>query len=134
MLEYIFFDPRPWRLFIDFLRDRGLEPESTDEEQGLLVRLPDDTDDRLMDEIEARYDELLDMNEQLFAEQEGEAHVHRAGVSVSLSDGRVVEAGVPPELLNRILQVIGTDELGLFVSAIVDAVENPDERPFCQRD
>lgn len=134
MLEYIFFDQRPWRLFIDFLRDEGLAPEFVEEDQGLLVRLPDDTDDRLMDAIEARYDELLDMNEQLFSEQEGEAHVHRAGVSVSLGDGRVVEAGVPPALLNRILEVISTDELGQLVSAIVDAVENPDERPFCQRD
>ncbi len=134
MLEYIFFDRRPWQLFIDFLRDQGLDPDHGEEDQGMMVRLPDDTDDALMGAIEERYDELLEMNERLFAEQEGEAHVHRAGVSVSLSDGRVVEAAVPPALLNRILDVVSTDELGQFVSAIVDAVENPDERPFCQRD
>jgi len=134
MLEYIFFDRRPWRLFIDFLRDLGLHPYHREEAQGLMVLLPDDIEDRLMDPIEARYDELLEMNDRLFAEQEGEAHVHRAGVSVSLADGRVVEAAVPPALLNRILEVVSTDELGRFVSAIVDAVENPDERPFCQRD
>ncbi len=134
MLEYIFFDQRPWQLFIDFLCDQGLDPQSAQEEQGFMVRLPDDTDDDLMEAIEARYDELLDMNEQLFSEQEGEEHVHRAGVSVNLSDGRMVEAAVSPLLLNRILEVLSTDELGQFINAIVDAVENPDQRPFCQRD
>jgi len=134
MLEYIFFDRRPWQLFINFLQHQGLTPQSAQEEQGFMVRLPDDTDDDLMEAIEARYDELLDMNEQLFSEQEGEDHVHRAGVSVNLSDGRTVEAGVSPLLLNRILEVLSTDELGQFINAIVDAVENPDDRPFCQRD
>ncbi len=38
-----------------------------------------------------------------------------------------------PALLNRMLEVITADELGQFIDAIVDAVENPDERPFCQR-
>ncbi len=134
MLEYIFFDPRPRDLFVEFLQDKGLVAELSDQDQGLLVLLPDDTDDDLMDAIEARYDELLDMNEQLFAEQEGAAHVHRAGVSVNLSDGRSVLAAVDPVLLNRILSVVSTDELGQLINAIVDAVENPDERPFCQRD
>ncbi len=134
MLEYIFFDQRPWQLFIDFLQDLGLAPEAAHEEQGYLVRLPEDTSDELMEQIEERYDELLDMNEQLFSEQAGEEHVHRAGVSVNLSDGRTVQAAIPPVLLNRILEAVSTDELGQFINAIVDAVEHPDERPFCQRD
>lgn len=86
-----------------------------------------------MDDIEHFYDEMLDMNEALFAEQEGERPVHGAGVSINLSDGRTVQAAVDPDLLNRILEVISTDELGQLVSAITDAVVNPDERPFCQR-
>lgn len=133
MLEYIFFDPHPWKLFQAFLREQGLNPESEEEEQGYMVRLPDDTEDDLMDEIETRYDELLDMNERLFSEQEGQDQTHRAGVSVNLSDGRSVHAAVDPLLLNRILEMISIDELGQFINAIVDAVENPDERPFCQR-
>ncbi|MEJ1296668.1 MAG: hypothetical protein RPU64_13515 [Candidatus Sedimenticola sp. (ex Thyasira tokunagai)] len=133
MLEYIFFDQRPWTLFDKFLKEKGLEPESVHEEQGYLVSIPDDTDDDLMESIEAYYDEMLDMNESLFLEQQGEGQVHAAGVSVSLSDGRSVDAMVDPELLNRMLEVVSTDELGRFVTAIVDAVENPDDRPFCRR-
>ncbi|MET0101955.1 MAG: hypothetical protein ABW078_09520 [Sedimenticola sp.] len=133
MLEYIFFHERPWTLFVGYLRQKGLDPVSDQEEQGYLVRLPEDTDDGLMDAIETRYDELLDMNEALIsAGQEGE-HLHVAGVSVALNDGRTVQAAVEPELLGRLLQVVSTDELGRFVSAIVDAVENPDERSICRR-
>jgi hypothetical protein len=99
-----------------------------------MVRLPDETDDSLMDDIEAYYDEMLDMNEALFVEQaDASEHVHTAGVSVNLSDGRSVQALVDPALLNRILTVLSTDELGRFINAIVDAVEHPDERSVCRR-
>lgn len=133
MLEYIFFDERPWMRFVEFLKEKGLAPDSAHEEQGYLVMLPEDTDDDLMDEIEAFYDEMLDMNEALFAETAGEEHVHTAGISVNLTDGRTIQASVDPRLLNRVLDVISTDELGQLVNAIVDAVENPDDRPFCRR-
>ncbi|PLY17225.1 MAG: hypothetical protein C0631_01490 [Sedimenticola sp.] len=133
MLEYIFFHATPWEHFIDFLQARGLAHDAAQEEQGFMVRIPEETDDGLMDEIEAYYDRLLDMNEALFiAEEEGQ-QVHTAGVSVNLSDGRSVQAAVDPKLLNRILESVSIDELGVFINAIVDAVENPDERPFCQR-
>ena len=132
MLEYIFFHATPWEHFISFLKEKGLDYQAAEEEQGFMVRLPDETDDALMDEIEACYDRLLDMNEELFlAEAEGEQHT--AGVSVNLSDGRSVQAAVDPKLLNRILEVLSTDELGLFINSIVDAVENPDDRPICKR-
>ena len=133
MLEYIFFHTTPWEHFIDFLKARGLVHDAAQEEQGFMVRIPEETDDSLMDEIEEYYDRLLDMNEELFiAEEEGQ-QVHTAGVSVNLSDGRSVQAAVDPKLLNRILESVSIDELGVFINAIVDAVENPDERPFCQR-
>ncbi|WP_260295488.1 hypothetical protein [Sedimenticola hydrogenitrophicus] len=134
MLEYIFFDERPWRKFITFLEAKGLQPLSASEDQGFMVRLPDETDDSLMDDIEAYYDEMLDMNEALFVEQaDASEHVHAAGVSVNLSDGRSAQALVDPALLNRILTVLSTDELGRFINAIVDAVEHPDERSVCRR-
>lgn len=134
MLEYIFFDERPWQQFITFLEGKGLQPLSAHETQGFMVRLPEDTDDNLMDDIEAYYDEMLEMNEALFVEQADKTeHVHTAGVSVNLSDGRSVQALVDPKLLNRILDVLSTDELGQFINSIVDAVENPDERSVCRR-
>lgn len=133
MLEYIFFDERPWRQFIDYLESLGLQPERSSEDQGWLVALPEDLDDALDEQIEAYYDRMLEMNESLVAEAEGEAHVHTAGVNVTLADGRVVQAAIDPKLMQRLLEVVSPEELGELVNAIADAVENPDERPFCQR-
>ncbi len=133
MLEYIFFDERPWRRFIDYLESLQLEPQASSGDEGWLVGLPEDLDDELDAKIEAFYDRMLEMNESLVAEEEGQAHVYTAGVNVTLSDGRVVQAAVDPKLMQRLLAVISPEELGELVNAVADAVENPDERPFCQR-
>ncbi|MCU7809922.1 MAG: hypothetical protein KZQ77_01610 [Candidatus Thiodiazotropha sp. (ex Notomyrtea botanica)] len=133
MLEYIFFDERPWRRFIDYLESLGLEPQSSSSDEGWLVALPENLDDALDEKVELYYDQMLDLNESLVAEEEGQAHVHTAGVNVTLNDGRVVQAAVGPQLMQKLLEVVSPQELGDLVNAIADAVENPDERPFCQR-
>ena len=133
MLEYIFFDERPWRRFIDYLESLGLEPQASTAGDGWLVALPEDLDDELDEKIEAYYERMLELNESLVAEAEGESHLHRAGVNLTLSDGRVVQAVVDPKLMRRLLTAISPRELGELVDAIVAAVENPDQRPLCQR-
>lgn len=133
MLEYIFFDERPWRRFIDYLESLGLEPQASTADDGWLVALPEDLDEELDEKIEVYYDRMLEINESLVAEAEGESHQHTAGVNLTLGDGRVVQAVVDPKLMRRLLMVISPRELGELVDAIVDAVENPDQRSLCQR-
>ncbi len=133
MLEYIFFHEGPWTRFAERVRSQGLEPRCTADETGFLVALPEDIEAHLVDEIEAFYEEMLEISERLVAEEEGEAHVHSAGVIVSLADGRRVLASVEPRLLARVMDALSPQEIGAFVSAIVDAVEHPDERPLCKR-
>ncbi|MCU7945645.1 MAG: hypothetical protein KZQ72_03205, partial [Candidatus Thiodiazotropha sp. (ex Cardiolucina cf. quadrata)] len=65
MLEYIFFDERPWQGFIDYLIQLGLKPVATSNEEGWLVSLPEDLDDALDEKIETYYDQMLTMNEAL---------------------------------------------------------------------
>ncbi|MCU7960717.1 MAG: hypothetical protein KZQ58_12135 [gamma proteobacterium symbiont of Bathyaustriella thionipta] len=135
MLEYIFFDPRPAEQFSEFLRQLEIQPNrsgGTDDEP-INIAIAEDTDDEILDNIETFYEQMYDMDEALYAEAAGEEHVHRAGVSISLNDGRTVEASIDPKLLNRILSAISHQELGDFVSAIADAVENPNETAFCRR-
>lgn len=133
MLEYILFDESSWYGFIDYLRQLGLEPESSVGEDGWLVALPEDLDDAMDAKIEAYYDQLLDNSEAVVTEREGGANHHVAGVNVTLADGRVVQAAVDPKLMQRLLDAVSPHELGEFVDAVVAAVENPDHRPFCQR-
>ena len=59
--------------------------------------------------------------------------MHVAGISFTVADGQTVQVPVEPDFLNRLLGAISMEELGEFVKLIVDAIENPDDRPFCQR-
>jgi len=133
MLEYVFFDERPWARFADFARGQGLQPECSCGEDSLLVSLPEDTDDTVCDRLEAFYEQMMEMDEQIVAKLEGEGHQHSAGVTVSLGDGRSVLAAVDPGVLARVMTVLTSQEVGELVNAIVDAVEHPDERPMCKR-
>ncbi|MCG7928108.1 MAG: hypothetical protein JAY67_21520 [Candidatus Thiodiazotropha taylori] len=133
MLEYVFFDKRPWQDFVDYLKQLGLAIETAQDDDEWLVYVPEELDDETDEKIEARYETLLEMNERLIADQQGSAHVELAGINVSLMDGRVVQAAVDPQLINRLLQVISVEELGELVSAVAQAVEQGDERSLCQR-
>jgi len=133
MLEYIFFDERPWLQFVEFLENLDLTPNSTLSEGTWLVQLPEEIEDGLFERIEAFYDKMLDYNEELVSETEGDAHVHLAGVNITLADGRVVQAVVDPKLMRRLLEAVTPQELGEFVDQVAAAVESPPEKSLCQR-
>ena len=137
MLEYIFFHKIPYEKFLQFLRSKQVEPlkEGIDETdvEGLVVFIQDNLDESLSNEIEAYYDDMMDLNESLVGEEDEEDQMNNVGLAVSLADGRSVLASVDPEVLNRVLSVITHQQLGEMVDAIADAVENPDERPLCKR-
>lgn len=137
MLEYIFFHRQPYLQFMQFLHSRHVEPlkegvDQTDVE-GFVVYLSDQLDDALSEEIEAYYDEMMDMSEALVAAEDESAEMNNVGLAVTLMDGRSVLASVDPEVLNRVLTVISHQELGDLVDAIADAIEKPDDRPLCKR-
>ena len=133
MLEYIFFDERPWKCFLEFLEKLDLTPKSNLSEGTWLVELPEDIEDELFERIEAFYDRMLDYNEELVTEEEGDAHVHMAGVNITLADGRIVQATIDPKLMRRLLEAVSPEELGGFVDQVVEAVESPSELSLCQR-
>lgn len=137
MLEYIFFHKTPYEKFLQFLRSKQVKPlkEGVDETDvdGLVVFIQDNLDESLSNEIEAYYDDMMDLNESLVTEEDESDQMNNVGLAVSLADGRSVLASVDPEVLNRVLSVITHRQLGEMVDAIADAVENPDERPLCKR-
>ena len=136
-LEYIFFHKTPYEKFLQFLRSIQVEPlkEGVDETdvEGLVVFIQDNLDESLSNEIEDYYDDMMDLNESLVAEEDEGDQMNNVGLAVSLADGRSVLASVDPAVLNRVLSVITHRQLGEMVDAIADAVENPDERPLCKR-
>lgn len=133
MLEYVFFHALPCERFVQFLRERDLEPEVASDGETWEVRLPEEMPDELGDAIEEYYDRMLEMNQQLHDREQSDGGYHAAGVVVNLARGETVYAQVDPTLLSRIMGVLTPEEFGQVVNAIVDAVENPDTRTLCQR-
>lgn len=132
MLEYVLFDKKPFQLFVDWLKEKGVACNVEMEEGNYLIQIPEDLDDDLLDSIEEKYDECMDMNEELLEARE-EDDYNMSGIIVTLKDASISYADVEPDLVNRILSVISAEELNDFVSAIADAVENPQSKSFCQR-
>lgn len=135
MLDYVFFDRRPFDLFIAYVRAAGVEPTTCIDEETFEVSLADDLDDDLAGRIEAEYDRLLDMNRELYyAENEaGPNNFSMAGIELHLKDGTKSVVDVRPEILSKLLDALSYDELTAFVADIVRRVEDPDARTFCQR-
>ena len=135
MLEYILFHEKPFQLFINWLQAKGISSDTEIEDDNYLIKIPEDLDDDLLDEVDEKYDALMDMNQQIVNDEEKENNqgYHMAGVVVTLKDGTVSYADVDPELLGRVISAISPEEFGEIVTAIADAVENPQPKACCQR-
>ena len=137
MLDYIFFHISPYQSFISFLQERDIafkeanEYQESTEEEGLMIAIEQDLDDATLEKIENYYDQMMDLTGQLVSEQDDD-EVANAGIAVNLKDGRMVMAQLDPSLVYKISTLLSQDELMAIVNAVVDAVENPDDRPLCK--
>lgn len=133
MLEYIFFHKKPRNAFIRYLDDNGINYEEVDDNMGLVVSIPEDLDELILENIESHYEELMEDAEELLAEDGFENEKSVAAITIELEDGRTTYATVSPALMNRILSAISMDELNELVNSIVTSVQNPDNTPLCKR-
>jgi len=133
MFEYLFFSDGPCRRFVGWLEERNIPVCMRDNREGKTVGVPEDLEEALLDDVDAFYERMVVRDESMLNEGDDAAGRHTAGITLNLSNGLTPQVAVPPELLNRLLSVMTLEELGQFVQRIVNAVENPDSRPFCQQ-
>ena len=133
MFEYIFFREDNRDVFTEHLKQKNIESKLSNTHDGMLVSIDEDINDELLDEVDEIYDGLMIECEKKIAEEEEGQYLSAAGITINLKDGRSIEAAVAPDILNRILTKLSITELDDFIQSIVDAVEQPDERPFCQQ-
>ena len=135
MLDYILFDEIPYQLFIDWLKAKDVTYEVERDEDNYVIKVSEDLDEDLLDDIDEKYDELMDMNQEIINEEEKENNdgYNMAGIVVTLKDGTISYADIDSNLLSRVVSVISPEELGEIVCAIADAVENPQPKTYCQR-
>lgn len=135
MLDYILFNEAPFKLFLQWLDEKKIAYETKVDEESYLIQIAENIKDNLLDVIDEKYDELMDMNRAIVNEEEKQNHdgYNMAGIVVTLKDGTKSYADVDSELLGRVVSAITPEELGVIVNAIADAVENPQTKTFCQR-
>ncbi len=134
MLEFIFFHDDICRQFIEFVARRNIVFSMDEDGDTITVSVSEDEDDALIEQLEAEYDRLLDLSREHTDREEGEhsENYQKASLLITLRNGDKSCAHVDSDLLNRVLQTISTDELNTLIETIVDAVENPDDRSYCQ--
>ena len=134
MLEFIFFHHNICKLFTDFITGLGIEYQVEDDDETITVSVSEDVEDELIDQIEDEYDRLLDLSRDQTDSEEGESrqNYQKASLLISLKYGEKSYAHVDMDIINRVLRNISTDELNQLIEAVADAVENPDDRSYCQ--
>jgi len=139
VLEFIFFHKEPAKQFQNYLDSKkipyinGIEYQASIDEEGFTISISENYELDIITEVEDYYDEMMELNETLVSEHEDNEEIKTAGISVTLSDGTTVLADVDPNLIYKLSEALQPQEILQLVSAIADAVENPDKRPLCKR-
>jgi len=133
MLEYIFFHDEPRKQFIQYLLKQDIPYEEQNDSMGMVVAVPEDLGEEIEELTESHYDKLMEDAEELLIEDGEAAEKDVAAITITLDDGKTIYASVSPNVINRVLGVITTQELNDLVNSIVSSVLNPDERPICTR-
>ncbi len=137
MLEYLFFNQATADKFSAFLTEKGLKWEQHSDPMldSIVIKTPEDIDDKLWDELDD-YHEILGPEDQKLLEDallDDETETNTAGIYIQLAGGKQTVAQIDPAIMNRMLEVISMDEFNQFVETIVSSVENPDDSPICKK-
>ena len=83
MLEYIFFNEKTCHLFENSAISAGLTPIINCADDCFTVRLPEDSEEVILEKLEDYYDELMDIDRTL-AEQQDDSldNIHAAGITI----------------------------------------------------
>lgn len=133
MLEYVFFNDQFKQQFIERLQSHGMvHSEAIDPIEGAAIVQIEEPEDDLWDLLDDYYDDLSDAD-QAAMENSSDDSVSTAGIYIELKNGQRTLAKVRPDVMNRMLSVVGMDEFNEFVETIVQSVEEPDDSPICQQ-
>lgn len=101
MLEYIFFHDEPRKQFIQFLAKQDIPYGEHDDSMGMVVSVPEDIGEEIEQVIENRYDEVMENTEELLAEDGELAEKDVAAITITMDNGKTVNASVSPKILKR---------------------------------
>jgi hypothetical protein len=131
-MEYIFFNAELAERFAEFARLIGASCEERSDNMGLVVAVPEDLDDALGNRLETYYAHLLDEQAEMVEEAEPDLK-HATAINITLADGRHCTIRIEPAMMNRLMGCLSIADIHELATTIAHSVENPDNRPLCQR-
>jgi len=131
MMDYIFFDENLRDRFVKHANDLGVVCDSRDDNMGLVVAVPEDLSDALMDDIENYYDELEQEQSRLMSEAEGGLKM-LAGFKLVLPDGETCMVPLQPDMANRLFSCFSLEEIQELFSTVARSALDPRESHLCE--
>lgn len=136
MIEYLFFNAEISMKFIALLKQKKVDWEEGKEDVhgSIILRVSEDIEEDLWDELDNVYDDLSEEDQLLLeAAMADDDDVSTAGIYIQLKGGKQTVADINPDVMNRMLKVISMEEFNAFIEVIVNSVEEPDDTAICQR-
>jgi len=131
MNEYIFFDTGLRDKFVEHAQGLGVACELRDDMMGLIVAVPEDLADNLVDSLEARYDSLQDEQADLMSQMEGGLK-KLAGFKLVLPDGQISMVPLQPDMANRLLSCFSFEEIQVLFDTVARSALDPKDSHLCE--
>lgn len=131
MNEYIFFDAGLRNRFVECAKKHEVVCELRDDNLGLIVAVPEDLPDDLVDALEARYEQLQDEQSELMSKMEGGLG-RLAGFNLVLPDGQTCTVPMQPDMANRLLSCFSFEEIQVLLDTVARSVLDPKESHLCE--
>ena len=131
MMEYIFFDASLRDRFVEHAKGLGIACDLQDDNMGLVVAVPEDLADDLVESLEAHYDELQKEQSDLMSQSEG-GFKRLAGFQLVLPDGQTCMVPLQPDVANRLLSCFRFEEIQALFDTVARSTLNPKNRPLCE--
>jgi membrane-bound ClpP family serine protease len=138
-MDYVFFSERLRDDFVAYAAEFGVacalatDPAADDEVAVLLATVDDEVAESTLDALEERYDELMEEQSGVVAQEQGWYDNRVAAVSVTLEDGTVRTIRLAPDLANRLLDVFSAGEIHDLVTAVARGLAGPEEPRLCRK-
>lgn len=130
MIEYIFFDSALRDKFMAYAEQRNVPCTAIDDNMGLVVTIPEEIPEVLLDELEECYDKLQDRQADLSRETGDFRHL--AGFHFNLPDGQSRMLPLQPDLANRLMASFSLEEIRSLFDAVAHCALNPNVEHLCQ--
>jgi hypothetical protein len=131
MDEYIFFDAGLRDRFVKYAQELGVACELRDDTMGLIVAVPEDLADDLVDALEARYDGLQDEQSDLMSQMEG-GLVKLAGFKLVLPDGQTCMVPLQADMANRLMSCFSLEEIQTLFDTVARSALDPQDTHLCE--